>query len=210
MEELAKSGLMRLAPLDPGSVNFAGPGIGEGGMPGPKSSVYSHSYKDCEYILDQLDRRRIAASISIFDASFLRAALAFHRAGRLRHGTLIKLYFGGGYSLSDGTPGALTFGLPPTQKALAAYLEMLEGSGLAWLVSINGGDVTASGLAKLALEMGGHVRVGLEDYAGERTPSNLELVEEVVELAQKAGRRIATPKEAQALLTAGRAAVSAV
>jgi 3-keto-5-aminohexanoate cleavage enzyme len=77
---------------------------------------------------------------------------------------------------------------------------MLEGSGLTWLVNVYGGDVAASGMAKLALEMGGHVRVGLEDYAGERTPSNPELVEEVVELAQKAGRRIATPKEAVALL----------
>ena len=79
---------------------------------------------------------------------------------------------------------------------------MLEGSGLTWLVNVYGGDVAASGMAKLALELGGHVRVGLEDYAGERTPSNLELVEEVVELAQKAGRRIATPKEAAAMLGA--------
>jgi uncharacterized protein (DUF849 family) len=202
VEELAKSGIVRLGPLDPGSVNFSGPGIGERGLPGPNSMVYSHSYKDCEYIVDQLDRLKLGASISIFDASFLRATLAFQKAGKLRHGALIKLYFGGGYSISDGTPGALTFGFSPTRKALEAYLEMLEGSGLTWLVNVYGGDVAASGMAKLALEMGGHVRVGLEDYAGERTPSNLELVEEVVELAQKTGRRIATPKEAAAMLGA--------
>jgi uncharacterized protein (DUF849 family) len=203
VEELAKSGLMKLGPLDPGSVNFSGPGIGPHGMPGPKSMVYSHSYKDCEYILGQFDRLGLAASISIFDASFLRATLAFQRAGLLRHGALVKLYFGGGYSISDGTPGALTFGFSPTRKALEAYLEMLQDSGLTWLVNVYGGDVTASGMTRLALEMGGHVRVGLEDYAGERTPSNAELVEEVVELALKAGRRIATPKEAEALLHGG-------
>jgi 3-keto-5-aminohexanoate cleavage enzyme len=113
---------------------------------------------------------------------------------------LIKLYFGGDYGISDGTPGVLTFGFRPTRKALEAYLEMLEGTGLVWLVNLYGGDVTASGLAKLALELGGHVRVGLEDYAGERTPSNLELVEEVVELAQKIGRPIATAKQAAAMM----------
>lgn len=200
VEALARSGLLKFGALDPGTVNFAGPGIGEHGLPGPKSMVYSHSYRDCDYLVEQFDRLKLAASISIFDASFLRAALAYHRAGKLRHGVLVKLYFGGDHGISDGTPGALSFGFPPTRKALEAYLEMLEGSGLTWLVSVQGGDVADSGLARMALELGGHVRVGLEDYAGERTPSNLELVEEVVELAHKAGRRIATPKEAAAML----------
>lgn len=203
VEALAKSGIVKFGPLDPGSVNFSGPGMGEGGMPGPDSVVYSHGYADCEYILGLLDRNRLAANISIFDASFLRATLAFQKAGKLRHGALIKLYFGGEYGISDGTPGALTFGFRPTLKALEAYLEMLEGSGLTWLVNVYGGDVTASGMARLALEMGGHVRVGLEDYAGERTPSNLELVEEVVELAQKVGRPIADAKTASAMMGIG-------
>jgi 3-keto-5-aminohexanoate cleavage enzyme len=200
VEALARSGIMRFGPLDPGSVNFSGPGVGENGLPGPKSMVYSHSYGDCAYVLDQLERNRLAANISIFDASFLRATLAFHKAGRLRHGALVKLYFGGDYNIGDGTPGAITFGFRPTRKALEAYLEMLEGSGLAWIVNVYGGDVTACGMARLALERGGHVRVGLEDYAGERTPSNLELVEEVVELAQKLGRPIADGATAAKLM----------
>lgn len=200
VEALAQSGLMRFGPLDPGSVNFAGPGAGPGGAPGSRGAVYSHSYADCAYILDQYERLKLAVSISIFDASFLRATLAYQAAGRLRHGAMVKLYFGGDYNIADGTPGAMTFGFRPTRKALEAYLEMLQGSGLAWLVNVYGGDVTASGLARLALELGGHVRVGLEDHAGERTPSNLELVEEVVELAQKVGRPIATPGEAAAMV----------
>jgi 3-keto-5-aminohexanoate cleavage enzyme len=200
VEALARSGIVRLGPLDPGSVNFSGPGAGPNGLPGPKSMVYSHSYADCDHIVGLLQREKLAASISIFDASFLRATLAYRAAGRLPHGALIKLYFGGDYGISDGTPGVLTFGFRPTRKALEAYLEMLEGTGLVWLVNLYGGDVTASGLAKQALELGGHVRVGLEDYAGERTPSNLELVEEVVELAQKIGRPIATAKQAAAMM----------
>ncbi len=63
-----------------------------------------------------------------------------------------------------------------------------------------GGDVVASGMAQLALEKGGHVRVGLEDYAGRRQPSNAELVEEVVELAGRAGRAVASCEQAAAIL----------
>jgi 3-keto-5-aminohexanoate cleavage enzyme len=47
---------------------------------------------------------------------------------------------------------------------------------------------------------GGHVRVGLEDYAGSRTPRNVELVREAAALVAASGRRVATPAESRALL----------
>ena len=71
---------------------------------------------------------------------------------------------------------------------------------LPWAVTVLGGDVTASGLSKMAIERGGHVRLGLEDYNGPRTPTNVELIEEVVALAKAAGRPVATPDEAAAIL----------
>jgi 3-keto-5-aminohexanoate cleavage enzyme len=55
--------------------------------------------------------------------------------------------------------------------------------------------VVGCGMARWALERGGHVRVGLEDAAGARDGSNAELVEEVVALAHEVGRRVATPAE---------------
>jgi uncharacterized protein (DUF849 family) len=42
--------------------------------------------------------------------------------------------------------------------------------------------------------------VGLEFYAGERTPTNVELVVEAVEAAAAAGREVATSAAAAALL----------
>ena len=78
---------------------------------------------------------------------------------------------------------------------------MLCGTSLPWAVAVIGGDVTACGMARLALERGGHVRVGLEDYAGPRTPTNAELVAEVVALARAAGRSVATPAQAARLLS---------
>ena len=48
-------------------------------------------------------------------------------------------------------------------------------------------------ITRLAIERGGHVRVGLEDYAGDKTPPNVQLVEEVVKIARDVGRPIADP-----------------
>ena len=126
----------------------------------------------------------------------------YHRRGKLPRGALIKLYFGGDASyLGDTGAGGVTFGLPPTVKALDAYLEMLDGSGLPWSVAVIGGDVVACGLARAALERGGHVRVGLEDHAGPRKPANAELVREVVELCAKIGRPVASAREAAGVLS---------
>jgi hypothetical protein len=57
-----------------------------------------------------------------------------------------------------------------------------------------------SGLAQAALDRGGHLRVGLEDYAGTRTPRNVELVEQLAELITASGRTIATVEETHQIL----------
>lgn len=59
-------------------------------------------------------------------------------------------------------------------------------------------------IAALAIMMGGHVRVGLEDNIfigkGVLAKSNAELVEKVVRLARELGREVATPDEARQIL----------
>lgn len=196
---LAASGLMRMGVLDPGSVNLGGPA--EDGLPGGVDFLYANTYSDVRYVVAQLEECRLGPSISIFEPGFLRTALVYHRAGRLPRGAFVKLYFGGDHSyLGAGTARGVTFGLPPTAKALEAYLELLDGCDLPWAVAVIGGDVVASGLARRALERGGHVRVGLEDYAGPDAPSNAELVEQVAALARAVGRPVATPADAARLL----------
>lgn len=95
---------------------------------------------------------------------------------------------------------ALEFGLPPTAAALDAYLELLEPSGLPWSVAVLGGDVVGCGLAERAILRGGHVRVGLEDYAGPAVPSDLELLADAVALVERLGRVPATTTETRKLL----------
>ena len=197
-ELLADRGLARMGVLDPGSVNLGA--AGEDGLPGPVEFVYVNTYADVRHAVEVCARRRLGPSISIFEPGFLRTTLVYHRAGRLPRGSLIKLYFGGDASYLGGTRGGVTFGLPPTRPSLEAYLAMLEGCDLPWAVAVLGGDVIGSGLARLALERGGHLRVGLEDFAGARRPSNGELVREAVELAASVGRPAASCAEAAAIL----------
>ena len=77
---------------------------------------------------------------------------------------------------------------------------MLEPSGLPWSVAVHGGDVVACGLAEHAIRRGGHVRVGLEDYAGPDEPANAELVLGAVGLVERLGRTPASIAEARAIL----------
>lgn len=190
--------VMRMGIIDPGSLNFGTED--PDGVPAPSEHIYSNSYRHIRVTFDELHKTRLGPSIAIYEPGFLRATLAYHRAGALPSGALVKLYFGGSYNILDGTPTNTTFGLPPTRKALDAYLEMLDGSGLEWSVAVFGGDVVASGLARYAVECGGHLRIGLEDFGGARSPKNMDLVKEAVAVIESCGRSVADADAAAQIL----------
>ena len=110
-------------------------------------------------------------------------------------GHLVKLYF----SSDRGLMGA-PFGLPPKVTALAAYLELLDGSALPWAVSSSAGTSSPARSRRAALDAGGHLHLGLEFFGGPRTPTNAELVSEAVALCAEAGRPVATPDQAAEIL----------
>lgn len=186
---LAEAGVMRIGLVDPGCVNVGG--CDHEGLPINADLTYVNTFRDARYMFETCERLQLGPSISNFEPGFVRVAMRYARAGRMPKGALVKFYFGG---------DSQNFGLPPTEKCLDAYLEMIEGSGLPWSVAVLGGDVVACGMAKRAIERGGHVRVGLEDYAGARIPGNEELVREVAALATSLGRPVATCDEAAAIL----------
>jgi uncharacterized protein (DUF849 family) len=157
--------------------------------------VYANSFDAIERAFEICRQERLGPSLAIYEPGFLRAVLAWWRAGRLPQGSMVKLYF----STERGYLGA-PFGLPPTVRALDAYLELLEDCDLPWAVSVVGGDVVASEIALIALNRGGHLHLGLEFYRGDRTPTNLELVTEAVALCQAAGRPVASPDQAAEIL----------
>jgi 3-keto-5-aminohexanoate cleavage enzyme len=192
VETLANEGVLSLAIIDPGSVNIAP--LDAAGVPLAVDFVYQNSYADIEYMSRVCLHHGIAAHVSIFEPGFLAAMLAWRRAGRFPFAK-VQLYFCG---------PELCFGLPPTLRGLDAYLEMLEGSGLAWMVGVLGGDCAAAPVAEAAIRRGGHVRVGLEDYFGDRHPRNADLVGEIAQMSRRLGRPLATADDAARLLQVSR------
>jgi uncharacterized protein (DUF849 family) len=77
---------------------------------------------------------------------------------------------------------------------------MLEGVDLPWSVAVPGGDVVKSGLARLALERGGHLRIGIEDHAGPAAPTNEALLADAVALCRDFGRPPADCRQAAEML----------
>lgn len=189
---LADTGVLRVSLCDPGSLNLGG--VDADGVP-VGSFVYTNSFDAIGVQMEQASRDRVGPSLAIYEPGFLRCALAWWRAGRLPRGSMLKFYL----STEQGYMGA-PFGLPATPAGLDAYLDLLGDCPVPWAVSVVGGDVVGSGLAQLAIERGGHVHLGLEFHAGDRTPTNAELVSEAVQVCERLGVRVATPDEAAELL----------
>lgn len=105
------------------------------------------------------------------------------------------------------TEGGLIAGHPGTPRGLAALVDFVPGSiDCDWSVACYGASNLE--LARIAIEQGGHVSIGLGDYAypelagGE--PTNAEVVAEVVSMARRAGRPIATPAQVRDRFLGGR------
>lgn len=197
---LAEAGAIRMSLFDSGSVNLGT--VAADGLPGGDAFdlVYANSFTDVRHMAALCEQYHLGPSVAVFEPGFLRTVLAYWRAGRLPRGTFVKFYFGGDFDYLDARRRGVSFGLPPTATALAAYLELLGDCPLPWAVAVIGGDVIGSGMARLALERGGHLRVGLEDFAGDGQPRNVELVEAAAALVRSVGREVASVARASAVL----------
>lgn len=191
IEAMANEGLINMGLCDPGSFNLSS--LGDDGLFRPGTYIYKNDMRDSRYYLETCRRLKLGLSISIFEPGFIKFVMAYVRAGQMPPGGMFKFYFGADH---------LSFGLPPTEASLIAYLQMIEGSNMPWLVSSFGADLVDCGMAEQAIKRGGHVQVGLEPRLGadDQQPTNLELVEEVVEVAKALGRPIATPQQAAEII----------
>jgi uncharacterized protein (DUF849 family) len=188
---MAREGL-RIGLLDPGSVNLGR--LGPDGLPA-SAFVYANSFDTIAEVFAMHTELGLGPSLAIYEPGFLRTTLAYWRAGKLPTGSMIKLYL----AEEQGWISS-PFGLPVTETGLRAYLELLGDCNVPWAVSAVGGDLSRSPVARLALELGGHLHLGLEFYGGDRTPTNPELVREAVALCESVGRPVATSADAATVL----------
>lgn len=200
IEYLAEDMGLRMGFVDPGSLNL-GP-TDDVGIPMAAGIVYANSHADIAYKFELCERLGLGPGMAIFEPGFLRTAMAWAKAGRMPRGAFLRFYLGGSSSYRGEGPVDLLFGLPPTAASLDTYVDMLEAEAvdLPWSVAVVSGDTLANGVADRALERGGHLRVGLEDYAGLRRASNVELVEEAAACVKRHGKRVARPAEVGKLL----------
>ena len=181
-EHLPRNGFgpLRMGLVDPGTVTLG-------------NFTYGFTRDEVGYKLDACRHLGLGPSVACFEPGYIRVLLDFYATGRVPAGSLVKFYF---------CAGPPVFGLPPSEAALDLYVDLLADTGLPWAVAVLGGDVVGSGMARWAIERGGHVRVGLEDFASPsgRQPTNAELVAEITDLAQLCGRDVATPADTASLL----------
>ena len=140
---------------------------------------------DDRIVLDVCKELGTGASISVFEPGWMKNVVAMARGGTLPRGSKLNIYF------ADYNWASMP---PPTPEALNLYLKMMEGLDLKWSVGVAGKDVMETPLARMALEMGGSFRVGLEDWG--TGPSNLEQIKRAKELINEIGRPIITGAEA--------------
>jgi len=151
-------------------------------------------------MLKELARRTRAAGAvpmaACWNVSSLRLLSAFLATGVFDEPCYAELFC---------TEGGLLAGHPGTRAGLEAFLACLpEGRSVCWAIACYGAN--ALPLAELAIERGGHVALGLGDYAypelGDGRPTNADVVAAVAERARAAGRGVATPEEVRAILRA--------
>jgi 3-keto-5-aminohexanoate cleavage enzyme len=94
---------------------------------------------------------------------------------------------------------------PPTPKALIYMVDHLPAQRkINWNVSVMD-PKTQWQILSLAINLGGHVRVGWEDNPylddqGTLATTNAQLVEKIVRIARELGREVASPEEARQIL----------
>jgi 3-keto-5-aminohexanoate cleavage enzyme len=144
--------------------------------------------------LDALAEEALARGVKLelecFTIEMVETALRYHAEGKIP----APLHF----QFVTGT----RHGMPAAAAALVEAVALLPGDAT-WSVIGVGRNQTP--MAMLALAMGGHVRVGLEDnihyQRGELATGNAQLVERVARLAGELGRPVASSGEARKLLS---------
>src|SRR3954447_2485458 len=169
VELLDDLGVIRAGFVDTGSVNLGG--TGPDGLPAGAGYLYQNSFTDVAHKMQVCRERGLGPSVAIFEPGFLRVVCAYYDAGALPAGTLVKFYFSAGGYIGGGSP---LWGAPPIIESLDMYCAMLGDRDVPWAVAVLGGSVLDTPVAPAAVERGGHLRVGLEDW--DNGPANVEQV----------------------------------
>jgi len=176
----------RLVPLsfNPELVSF------DAGSINMRENVFLNPPEFLEMLARETLARGIKPELEVFEVGMVEICNSFLEKGLLKPPLHFQFVLG------------VLGGMPATAKSLLHLSEVLP-QGSTWsVIGIGPGQLP---MAMMALAMGGHVRVGLEDniyYSkGVLAKSNAQLVERVVRIAKEFGRDIATAQESRRILS---------
>jgi 3-keto-5-aminohexanoate cleavage enzyme len=165
-----------LASVDCGSINF-----GDSPYLSPESFI--------ENELKEMKEKEVKPELEIFEMGMIETCRRMIDKGIIR-----PPYYCG---LILGTPS----GAPANLRVLMTLLDLLP-DGSIWFA--DGVGEHSLSVTVMAILLGGHARVGMEDtiyYSnGILVKSNADLVRRIVRIARELGREIATPDEARKIL----------
>lgn len=175
-----------MASLTPGSVNFKNNR--------KSANQYINTHHDIEEIAKKMLKYNIKPDVAIFDVSMIYATEELVRK-KLIQLPVKLMYVMGGWMALNAKKSLLEFMVKESEEAFGKDNFIWTAVGVGW----NHEDVL-----KWTLEMNGHPRTGIEDTLmikrGVYVTGNEQLVKYTVEVCQKYGREIMTPKEARELL----------
>lgn len=194
---LAEAGCLSMIAIEMGRTMF--PLLNDDGLP-DSEWINGQTFAECHELVMFANEHRAPLSIGIYTPSMAYWIREYADRGLLPAGTFVKIWFGGRYKVWTDRVPTVRHALPPTVKALDAYLEALEGTNLPWVIAVQGDNILDTPAARYAVEMGGHIRVGEEDVSGTTPLRNAEMVAAVVALASEVGRPVVSGHDARVFL----------
>ena len=118
----------------------------------------------------------------VWEPGFMRTAAALSKAEALAKPIVFKFNFS----------ESMASGFPPTRYALDAYVRLLGDvtPTSPWMLAAVGADILH--LFPTAMDLGGHIRIGLEDATLGSDKTNLQLVELALGQITESGRQAAS------------------
>jgi len=166
-----------LASFDAGSINLGG-------------TVFINTPEFLDRAAEKMREKGVKPEIEIFDLGMMITSLRMRDQGKLDD----PLHF----QFVLGTP----WGAPATPKSFLHLYEHIPNNATWSIIGIGQGHLPMS---MMALAMGGHIRVGLEDniyYSkGVLAEANAQFVERIVRISREYGREVASPDAAREILS---------
>jgi 3-keto-5-aminohexanoate cleavage enzyme len=168
-----------MASLTTGSLNFAGR---------KPSSVYVNTWETITFLAKKMLEENIKPEMEAFDVGFIQQGIKLAEQGLVKQPAHFQLVMG-----VDG-------GIPASPDNLLHMCHQLPINATFCVAGIGRWQLS---MTTVAIILGGHVRVGLEDniyYAKSRLAPNEEFVARARRIAEELQREIATAEEARKIL----------